>query len=203
MSSVQTRINTIVLLLVLFALLALIGMLANGAHGGPLDPPSGVNPSMRTMEELLPAWNRKLTAVGASSSCDSPRFQCVLPDQAHPTGAAVLDRETGLVWQRVPGEGTYTWAGALFQCTSLLNGGRNGWRTPAVDEITSLFLADDPGPFNLGAALPYFWTTTREPGSSTRRLYVTFEVGGFVFSGEPVVLARSFCVRGGAAHDPQ
>ncbi len=39
MTTIWHRFNTVLLLLVLFALLAVIGMLAAGVRGGPLDPP--------------------------------------------------------------------------------------------------------------------------------------------------------------------
>lgn len=39
MTAIWNRVNTLLLLLVLFALLTVIGMLAAGVRGGPLDPP--------------------------------------------------------------------------------------------------------------------------------------------------------------------
>lgn len=51
MAAAWSRVNTIVLLLVLFALLALIGMVASGVRGGPLDP---TNPPASTDSVRLP-----------------------------------------------------------------------------------------------------------------------------------------------------
>jgi hypothetical protein len=45
MAAVWSRINTVILLLVLFALLTLIGMVATGVRGGPLDPSSPPAPT--------------------------------------------------------------------------------------------------------------------------------------------------------------
>jgi hypothetical protein len=39
-TTIWTRVNTIILLLALFTLLAVLAMLATGARGGPLDPPA-------------------------------------------------------------------------------------------------------------------------------------------------------------------
>lgn len=43
MTAAWNRVNTVILLLVLFALLALIGVVAREARGGPLDPPASLN----------------------------------------------------------------------------------------------------------------------------------------------------------------
>src|SRR4029450_7236826 len=52
------------------------------------------------------------------------------------TGEAVLDRETQLVWERVPaavGSGL-AWANALEFCSRRIVAHRMGWRLPSVDE---------------------------------------------------------------------
>jgi hypothetical protein len=52
--------------------------------------------------------------------------------------AAVLDRETGLVWERSPETATVDWNSARSSCISKNVGGRKGWRLPAIAELTSL-----------------------------------------------------------------
>lgn len=54
--------------------------------------------------------------------------------------AAVMDRETGLVWERSPDTGTRDWRGAHRFCIdrAVGNGNRKGWRLPTVQEILSL-----------------------------------------------------------------
>ena len=78
------RINTVLLLLVL---LAVVGLFATRAFGGPLDPPGPVGSTMRTIDQLLPSWGQTLSSMGG---CASERFACVMSNQA------VLDEETGL-----------------------------------------------------------------------------------------------------------
>jgi hypothetical protein len=50
---------------------------------------------------------------------------------------AVLDRETGLVWEQTPDSTAFTWAAALDHCTMLLDGGKLGWRLPTDEELGS------------------------------------------------------------------
>ena len=53
-------------------------------------------------------------------------------------GAAVLDRETGLVWEQSPQSTTFQWSDARVACTSRTVYGRKGWRLPSVNELASL-----------------------------------------------------------------
>ncbi len=53
-------------------------------------------------------------------------------------GEAVLDRETGLVWERSPSTFGTTWVEARFVCTRKAISNRRGWRLPALAELASL-----------------------------------------------------------------
>src|SRR3990170_9161874 len=71
------------------------------AMTGNLEPTSAPGSTMRTLEELQPSWSKKITDA-------SKRFETVLD------GAAVLDKETGLVWEQSPDNTTTrTWAEAV------------------------------------------------------------------------------------------
>jgi uncharacterized protein DUF1566 len=54
--------------------------------------------------------------------------------------AAVLDHETGLVWERSPDLGTRSWFVAHRFCIdrAVGNGTRKGWRLPTVQELLTL-----------------------------------------------------------------
>ena len=65
-------------------------------------------------------------------------------------GAAVLDKETGRVWEQSPSTDTFCWTAsascpgtglapdALSYCYQLQVGGRKGWRVPTIEELASL-----------------------------------------------------------------
>ncbi len=70
-----------------------------------------------------PSWDQQLAA--------STRFVVLSNwiDAAHPSGgAAVLDRETGLVWEISPSTSNFGWADAQVHCNGLRTGNRLGWR---------------------------------------------------------------------------
>jgi hypothetical protein len=52
--------------------------------------------------------------------------------------AAVLDRETGRLWERSPSTQSFIWFYALDHCYTLEVGGRKGWRLPTIEELASL-----------------------------------------------------------------
>ena len=88
----------------------------------PAQADSGVAPFMPE-----PSWDRK---IGAST-----RF-LVLTNWS---GTAVLDKETGLVWERSPDAvNTFTWTNARAACFNRTTGNRRGWRLPSVQELASL-----------------------------------------------------------------
>ncbi len=91
----------------------------------------------------LAPWDKKLTS--------SDRFKLVMGEEA------VLDKETGLVWQRKPevwsgpGDINMKWAFAMSKCDMSTVGGRRGWRLPTASELSSLTDPSVPIP---GPSLP-------------------------------------------------
>src|SRR5512145_3053761 len=51
---------------------------------------------------------------------------------------AILDRETGLVWERRPSTQPVQWPNARLFCAQKAVGGRGGWRLPSFAELASL-----------------------------------------------------------------
>jgi len=61
---------------------------------------------------------------------------------------AVLDKKTGLVWEKSPQTTTVTWNVARTTCAPKAVGGQKGWRLPSPAELRSLLgpFADSTGP---------------------------------------------------------
>jgi len=109
-----------------------------------------------------PSWDQKLQC-DTKATC--PRFVVL----ANWNGEAVLDRETGLVWQQNPQDFGLTWIEAQQSvangCISVTTGGRSGWRLPTIEEFQSL--SDGTELTTLPAGHPFganadglFWTAT-------------------------------------------
>lgn len=95
-----------------------------------------------------------LTSVAASAQTTAagPYYATPSWDQTMPAATrfvvlsnfnneAVLDRETGLVWQQNPDSSAIVWTTGLGSggtCAELATGGRGGWRLPRLDELQTL-----------------------------------------------------------------
>jgi hypothetical protein len=100
------------------------------------------NDVTKIRDQAAPTWSQKLQCN--TTAC--PRFELVLD------GAAVLDKETGLVWEKSPFMyGERTWGAAMIICENGVQGGRKGWRLPTVEELSSLV---DPSVAIPGPTLP-------------------------------------------------
>ena len=178
----------------------LIASLARAIQAGPLDPPGPVASTMRTLGDLVPVWDQTLSSSGG---CTSQRFSCVMG------GGAVLDSETGLVWERTPVySAAFSWDLASTVCTSLQTGGRFGWRLPTAEELTSL---KDPN--QLGGMPPghpfsgiddlTFWTATTDPLDPSRARVIPIGLGSNeqTASKASYSQAGAWCVRGGQGVD--
>jgi Protein of unknown function (DUF1566) len=128
-------------------------------------------------------------------------------------GAAVLDRETGRVWERSPSTSAATWFGALALCYTLevpltpsQMGSRKGWRLPTIEELASLVDTSQPRP-TLPAGNPFsnvqsapFWSATTAASDTSNAWFVNFNFGG-VEGGVKSGLNFFWCVRGGQGID--
>ena len=176
---------------------------------GPLEPPAiAVDPSgnpvptMKTLDEIPPAWSQKLRADdGEADGCNSSRFKCVL------NGEAVLDKETGLVWQRAPyytePEGYIDWYGAQWSCNAANTGGRFGWRVPTISELYSLRdYCPDRRDWALPCGHPFidaiasYWSSTTWFFDSNKGIAWSPGYGTSGSADKTLKLCR-WCVRGG------
>lgn len=143
-----------------------------------------------------PAWSQKLPTA--------TRF-VVLTDW---NGDAVLDRNTGLVWEKAPQTTISTWSAARAFCLNKTVGGQKGWRLPSIPELASLVdpSVASPGP-TIPAGHPFinilsrvYWSATTNVETPTH----TWSVGFFDGDVFPYNKGNSFqvwCVRGGMNTD--
>ena len=150
----------------------------------------------------VPSWDQTLAC---SSTTNCPRFVVVMG------GAAVLDRETGLVWEKSPSDSKSSWKDAQKDCNHKVVGDRKGWRLPTIPELASLIDPNVPAP---GPMLPaghpfvgvqslasdYYWSST--PWSNGIAWVTGFEDGAVVFATK-TELRFLWCVRGGHSTDAQ
>jgi len=99
------------------SIIIILAMVANPKVAQANDRESGME---------LQSWSKKITG--------KKRFEVLsaFNDQA------VLDKETGLVWERSPSITARTWYEAVGDCRSKNVGDRLGWRLPAIEELASL-----------------------------------------------------------------
>ena len=173
------------------------------AQSGVLDPPpSAVDGSGDPVPttQTQPSWDQGLPAA--------ERFVLVLPTAAISAGEAVLDKNTGLVWEQSPPTTTHTWSAARFQCIRRGVGGQMGWRLPSIPELTSLVVpGDPPGGPDLPAGHPFsnvlstaYWSATTLAGTPTDAWAVHFRVG-LVFASDAKNANFVWCARGGMNAD--
>lgn len=153
--------------------------------------------SLQSRAALGP-WSQQLDSTdGQQDGCNSSRFKCVLNDEA------VLDMETGLVWERTPATELNTWVPALDLCLRSETGGRKGWRSPTISEAQSLVDPDRLAPALppdhpfLDVTLTDYWTSTTDYVASSSAFRLNVSSGGAGFSAKSSALG-SWCVRGGS-----
>jgi hypothetical protein len=169
----------------------------NGAGSGVVFPDGTVQTTAGA-----PTWHQILPAA--------QRFVMVMNNQA------VLDKETGLVWEQSPtapptNPSTFTWLDAQPHCTMRTVGNRKGWRLPTIQELASLVDPSVPSP---GPTLPsghpflnvqssnYYWSATTYAGYANYAWDVIFGNGN-VEAGDKSDYNFVWCVRGGQGVDPQ
>jgi hypothetical protein len=135
-------------------------------------------------------------------------------------GAAVLDKETGRVWEQSPSTDTFCWTAsascpgtglapdALSHCYQLEVGGRKGWRVPSIEELASLVDTPQGSPTTpaLPAGHPFnvpptvHWSSTTNASDASRAWAVGFASGN-VFNPLKTASREVWCVRGGQGID--
>lgn len=118
--------KSILVLAVIMVFVSAAFLLPKLIGAGELEPSAPPGPTMKTLDEIPPTWSQILPA--------DERFELVMGD------AAVLDKETGLVWAADANLfETKIWSNAIYYCADQVDlGGRKGWRLPTIEELASL-----------------------------------------------------------------
>jgi hypothetical protein len=174
-----------------------IGALMVGGLLGAIDAPAGAPEAPTDLPGLRQSRDQTLPVA--------QRF--VIPPAFN--GEAVLDKDTGLVWEKSPQKATARWSAARRICTEKNVGGRKGWRLPSLPELRSLV---DPSVAPPGPTLPpghpflavqsaVYWSETRVGDNPSGAWAVHFGLGGgsvFINWAHGVQL---WCVHGGMNAD--
>lgn len=193
-----------------------LALLAGGVFVGSGIPPVAAQ-SYIDLSAIIVKLDEILTAVENSESNHTLRW-----DSNHPQASryvlladfnneAVLDKNTGLVWERTPSPLSTTYEGARNHCFELVVAGTTGWRLPSIFELNSVRDPSLPPPFVnnelfLVASFTPYWSATFN-GSSAYNVYIMHLAGpsaGYVgsagvFPQKPNTNYNKFhgwCVRG-------
>jgi hypothetical protein len=162
--------------------------------------------------EMLPAAER--FEVLTTACTPQPDRPC--PEATVAWG--VLDKETGLVWEKIPSGEVSDWYNAVANCYKKIGAGRMGWRLPTVEELTSLIDASKGKGLALPDGHPFekvpettFWSATTVATSASQgknawkvslgRSGSPDPAGFEVRSGAKFESSAFWCVRGGHGFD--
>jgi hypothetical protein len=115
--------------------------------------------------------------------------------------AVVVDRVTGLTWERVVGPDSYGQRWAIDYCVGLRLAGHSDWRLPSMIELASISdtsqfdPAADPVAFANTPSEP-FWSSQTDVTNTGLGWYLIFKSGGTFIGNDVARLARARCVRG-------
>lgn len=93
----------------------------------------------------------------------------------------ILDRSTGLMWQKLEG-GKRNWEEAIVFCENLTLAGYKDWRLPDINELMSLVDRTRYNPvvdrhFFPDVAPSVYWTSSTPPSHNDYAWFVSFHTG--------------------------
>ena len=171
-------------------LLMVIALAAPHLSAKPVSQPT-LQDVLDAIAKLPPAWSQVLPSA--------QRFLLVMD------GVAVLDKQTGLVWEQAPTHDFFPYLDGLSHCYNLRKGGRYGWHLPRIEQLMSLmnrFQLDGlpaDHPFASPGGTFYLSSSTYE-GNPGAAWVGDFYGGGTGPAGGSGI---AWCVRGGPGMNPQ
>jgi hypothetical protein len=188
----MTRRNTFVTLgVALFVCLISIALPQRVGAQSPITPIHQVLNLLQSFGDVSHSWSAALPA--------DQRF-VELPGFNY---EAVLDRNTGLVWQKQPQLLPRRWNPHRNLCINANIGGAKGWRLPSIPELATLV---DPAnsapalptgsPFVIDLGSPFFWSATLSASDPEVAWVVNFNTGDVVTADVTTFTLHARCVRG-------
>lgn len=180
---------------------AVIGGLILASYGGGVVPAEAHdnqkngNHHLNPFKQILNKLDEVLTKLGSAGGGGeagnyTTRWDVNKPSVSRFTvlaefnDAAVMDNNTGLVWEKLPSGGSTTWALARLNCVEKTVGGTRGWRLPSVVELASLIDASPGAPLIpavfVGVPLVSYWSTTVNAMSPGFNFSINFGDNGHV-----------------------
>jgi len=137
----------------------------------------------------LPDWSKKIASTG--------RWLSVMDN------AAVLDGQTGLVWQKQIDGTLMDHSTAVAYCAALPLGGQTGWRLPSIAELATLVDPSvggapylPPGHLFTGILVGHFWSSSNVSPYAPDYAWLAHSDGGFVHIDFKPYTYYARCVRG-------
>ena len=197
-------------------------LLVSGSPGVTPAWAQNPTPQQQQLRQILDKLDQVLAATKAAGaeaermkSAGNEDIQTMQWDKAMPASQrfvvlaafgndAVLDKETGLVWEKSPQSAAVSLPNARLACANKAVGGRKGWRLPALPELASLVdpAVVSPGP-TLPAGHPFmavqsanYWSASAHMDNPTLTWGVGFS-NGAALGVSKAFDQRVWCVRGG------
>jgi len=161
---------------------------------------------------VLPVWQifepGTVKEVQWEVHAANPRFAVFDPGSPGTSDDLVLDRETGLVWEREPSAGIRNWQALKDWCWTINRGGRKGFRTPTMAELGSIMdlgnsnpVLPDNHPFQ-NVVSSYYWSANSQSSTPTAAWVMHFGDGDpGIWAKTNIVNVSGWCVRGGQDMD--
>jgi hypothetical protein len=187
----------------------LIGTVGLANYGTGVPQAGAQSTPTNPLTEILAKLDQILAAIsGIQEGNHTLRWDANHPSASRFVTAfpgAVLDKNTGLVWEQVPDPAARPWLSAIGYCVNKNVEGTAGWRLPSAVELISVKDPTLPAPFVpasvfSGVQSAGYWSGTTDPDFETDRWGVNF-ASGLVFSSNRASDHFVWCVRGGMQAD--
>lgn len=161
--------------------------------------------SANQLTVMINKLNQIMAAIGEHSTeqfhaavdtdnSPAPRFVAAFP-------GAVLDKNTGLVWEAVPDATPRNWTDAIRYCVNKAVEGTIGWRLPSMVELKSVQDPSMAPPFVPASVFPDVQSTIYWSASTSAKapvgVWFVHSIDGRVSGGNQARTFPAWCVRGG------